>query len=120
MDDDAIQAATRREILLRAGECVYIARNAREALDFLQSPEWFNAIGLVITDHLMPGMNGPEFITALRVMLPDIPVLVLSGLSDAEALYSGLDVIFRVKPLAPDKLISLVRSLIAQPQRRTA
>ena len=120
VDDDAVQAGTRQEILLRSGENVYLARNAREALDCLRKPEWFHSVGLVITDHLMPGMNGPEFVTELRAILPDVPVLVLSGLLEAEALYNGLDVIFRVKPFAPDKLISLVRALVGHSQRRSA
>jgi DNA-binding response OmpR family regulator len=77
-------------------------------------------VGLVVTDHLMPGMNGPEFVAALRMRFPDLPVLVLSGLADAEDEYGHLDVIFRVKPFPPDQLLALVRSLLNPPIGRTA
>jgi DNA-binding response OmpR family regulator len=68
----------------------------------------------------MPYMNGPEFVAHIRRLLPDLPVMVLSGLPDAEQDYEGLDVVFRVKPFAPDQLIHLVRSLLDQPMVRTA
>jgi DNA-binding response OmpR family regulator len=77
-------------------------------------------VGLVVTDHLMPGMNGPEFVAKLRLRYPDLPVLVLSGLADAEDEYQDLDVMFRVKPFPPDDLLALVRSLLTQPMGRTA
>jgi DNA-binding response OmpR family regulator len=77
-------------------------------------------VGLVVTDHLMPGMNGPEFVSRLRTRFPDLPVVVLSGLAEAEDEYDDLDVIFRVKPFPPDELLALVRSLLRQPIARTA
>lgn len=77
-------------------------------------------VGLVVTDHLMPGMNGPEFVSQLRMMFPDLPVVVLSGLGDAEDEYHDLDVIFRMKPCPPDELLALVRSMLIQPIGRTA
>jgi DNA-binding response OmpR family regulator len=77
-------------------------------------------VGLVVTDHLMPGMNGPEFVAILRMRFPDLPVVVLSGLAEAEDDYCDLDVIFRVKPFPPDELLALVRMLLSQPIGRTA
>lgn len=78
-----------------------------------------NPFRLVITDHLMPGMNGPQFVTLMRGHYPRLPVIVLSGLQEAEEEYETLDVIFRLKPLPPDELIGLVRSLL-EPIGRTA
>ena len=75
--------------------------------DDLASP-----IGLVITDHIMPGMNGSSFIGALRVSHPDLPVMVISGLEEAETEYEGMGVVFRVKPLLPEMLLAEVRSLL--------
>jgi DNA-binding response OmpR family regulator len=68
----------------------------------------------------MPGMNGPEFVAELRNRFADLPVVVLSGLADAEDEYQDLDVIFRMKPFPPDELLALVRSLLTQPIGRTA
>jgi len=66
----------------------------------------------VITDHIMPGMNGAEFVTRLREFSPEMPVLVISGLAEAEDEYSALGVDFRMKPLLPQNLISTVQALI--------
>jgi CheY-like chemotaxis protein len=120
VDDNAIQGTVRQTILSRQGRSVAVAQSAIQALEFLKDEELLRSIELVITDHWMPGMNGPEFITHLRQDFPKIPVLVLSGLPDAESEYEGLDVVFRVKPLAPDQLILLVESLLNEPMSRTA
>jgi DNA-binding response OmpR family regulator len=120
VDDNAVQASTRHTILSRSGRTVVVAAGALQALAKLEDEQLLHSINLVITDHWMPGMNGPEFITLLRRRLPVIPVLVLSGLPDAEEEYAGLDVIFRIKPLAPDQLIALVESLLDSPMGRTA
>lgn len=120
VDDNAIQAATRKAILERAGWSIVVSSNAPDALQLLENPDFFHSIGLIITDHLMPLMNGPEFVNILRKLFSDVPVLVISGLPDAEEEYDSLSVVFRLKPFAPDQLIHLVRALIAGPMSRTA
>ncbi|MGB9146603.1 MAG: response regulator [Acidobacteriaceae bacterium] len=120
VDDNDIQAATRKAILTRSGRCVVIAPGGAQALLLLETRERAANVRLVITDHLMPGMNGPEFVTKLRERFPHLPVLVLSGLPEAEDAYVDLDVAFRVKPFPPDDLLALVRSLLSEPIGRTA
>lgn len=120
VDDNAVQAATRRAVLLRAGRTVVAASSAHQALELLDDHELSASLGLVITDHFMPGMNGPEFVLLLRRRLAHVSVLVLSGLADAETEYEGLDVFFRVKPFPPEELIHLVSSLLDEPMSRTA
>ncbi|MBT9329690.1 response regulator [Paracidobacterium acidisoli] len=120
VDDNAVQAMTRRAILSRLGRKIIVADSAMQALEMLDFSEMQNSPGLVITDHLMPGMDGPQFVTILRERLPQIPVLVLSGLPDVETQYDHLDVVFRMKPLAPEQLISLVQCLLNEPMSRTA
>ena len=120
VDDNCIQATTRKAILSRSSGTVAVACDGRQALAMLDQADGFRPVGLVVTDHLMPGMNGPEFVAELRMKFPHLPVLVLSGLADAEDEYEDLDVIFRVKPFPPDELLALVRSLLSQPIGRTA
>ena len=120
VDDNGIQAATRKAILMRAGRSVSLACDGSEALAMLEEPEAARRVRLVVTDHLMPGMNGPAFVAQLRLRFPDLPVLVLSGLAEAEDEYADLDVTFRVKPFPPDQLLMLVRSLLNEPMSRTA
>ena len=112
IDDNAIQAATRQTILKRAGYFVIAALSPERALEQFRSHEYPATIDLIITDHFMPGMNGAEFVTRLREFAPHIPVLVISGMAEAEAEYQDLNIEFRMKPLLPDNLIASVHQLV--------
>jgi DNA-binding NtrC family response regulator len=114
IDDNAVQAATRQTILRRAGYFVIAALNPARILEQLQSGDLPEEIRLVITDHLMPGMSGADFVRALRKTHPTLPVLVISGLEEAEQEYAGLDVTFRMKPLLPDNLLETVKQLVGE------
>jgi CheY-like chemotaxis protein len=112
IDDNAIQAATRQTILKRAGYFVIAVLNPVRALEQFRNNEYPAQIDLVITDHVMPGMNGDEFVRELRKFHPSIPVLVISGMAEAEELYDGLNIHFRLKPLLPDNLLASVHFLL--------
>ena len=112
IDDNAIQAATRQTILKRAGYFVIPVLNPQRALEQFRNREFPSEIELVITDHVMPGMNGAEFVRELRADHPELPVLVISGMEEAEQEYDGLHVTFRLKPLLPDNLLASVDRLI--------
>ena len=112
IDDNAIQAATRQAILRRAGYSAIAVLNPKQALEQFQNSGFTAPIDMVITDHIMPGMNGSEFVRLLRQTHPVLPVMVISGLLDAEAEYEGLDVQFRLKPLPPDNLLASVGQLV--------
>ena len=114
IDDNAVQAATRQTILRRAGYFVIAALNPRRALEQFRAGEFLDDIRLVITDHLMPGMNGAEFVRELRKTRPKLPVLVISGMEEAESEYEGLNTHFRLKPLLPDNLLASVHRLVHQ------
>jgi len=120
VDDNAIQATTRRTILLKTGRAVALANVAAQALGMLDDASLLKSIGLVITDHCMPGMMGPEFVARLRERMPSVPVIVLSGFPDVESEYEGMNVQFRLKPLPPEELIALTHSLLKSPLIRTA
>ena len=111
IDDNAIQAATRQTILKRAGYFVIAAMSPVRALERLQNADTATEIGMVITDHFMPGMSGAEFVRVLRRTHPTLPVLVISGLDEAQTEYEGLNVTFRLKPLLPDNLLASVHHL---------
>ncbi|HEX3438376.1 MAG TPA: response regulator [Pseudacidobacterium sp.] len=120
VDDDAVQALTRKAILASVGHNVWIANNAHEALHLLSDAGLARQVGLVITDHLMPRMNGPQFVSELRRKFPAMPILVLSGLPDGDTEYQSLNVLYRLKPLAPDELIELVQFICRTSLGRTA
>ena len=114
IDDNAIQAATRQTILKRAGYFVIAALNPQRALEQFKRNEFQEEICLVITDHFMPGMTGSEFVRELRGLHPKIPVMVISGMDEVEDEYEDLHVLFKLKPLLPDELLSSVRGLLNQ------
>ena len=101
IDDNAIQAATRQQIIKRAAYCVIAVLSPERALEQFRNREFPAEIDLIITDHIMPGLTGAEFVRKVREFSPDIPILVISGMEEAEAEYEGLNVHFRLKPLYP-------------------
>ena len=103
-----------------SGREVCIALEGRQALEILNETEPSHPIGLIVTDHLMPVMSGPEFVAEVRRRGFTLPVIVLSGLPDAESAYEGLNVVFRLKPCDPDSLIRLVQQLLGECMRRSA
>jgi DNA-binding response OmpR family regulator len=112
IDDNAVQAATRQTILKRAGYFVIAVLSPERALEQFRTDDLAAPVDLVITDHFMPGMNGVEFVTRVREFAPNVPVLVISGMEEAEAEYTGLNINFRTKPVQPEALIACVNTLL--------
>jgi CheY-like chemotaxis protein len=122
IDDNAVQAATRQTILKRAGYFVIAVLSPERALEQLRNNDFPEPIDLILTDHIMPGISGSEFVARLRAFQPNLPVLVISGMAEAEEEYEGLSVEFRLKPLLPDNLLASVHRLISHhaPQATSA
>ena len=113
VDDNAVQAAIRQTILKRAGYHVIVALSPERALEQLQSEDFAVPISLLITDHIMPGMTGATLVRSLRKTHPSLPVMVISGLEEAEPEYVDLNVVFRVKPLLPEALLGTVQEMLS-------
>jgi DNA-binding response OmpR family regulator len=121
VDDNHVQLAMREMVLRKAQIECHVATSAQSALALLRSGPGQDNVGAVVTDHLMPGMDGVEFVRQLRGFNPELPVIVISGLPDADQEYKGLNIIFRLKPCEPEDLIALVRSMLeGSPRRATA
>jgi DNA-binding NtrC family response regulator len=75
VDDDECICALLAATLRIAGHAVVLARNGREAMERLEE----HAVHLVITDMLMPQMDGLELIAALQKSRPHLPVIAMSG-----------------------------------------
>jgi CheY-like chemotaxis protein len=111
VDDDPVQLAARQMVLKKAGFDVHVATTAESALALLHSASFRSGLGLIITDHIMPQLSGTEFVKTLRGITSDTPIIVISGLVEAEEEYAPFgDVEFRLKPVNPPDLIELVRS----------
>lgn len=112
VDDNAIQAATRQAILKRVGYSVLAVLSPEDALLKLQDENLSPPVDLIITDHLMPGMSGAQFVAELRSRGSEIPVIVISGLAEAQDEYASLDVEFHLKPCPPDRLLGSIQRII--------
>lgn len=110
IDDNPLQLGVRETVLRNAGFTVSIATTVESALATLRVLG--ERVGVVVTDHVMPGHSGADFVRELRKENRWVPVIVLSGLPEAESEYEGLEVTFRQKPIPPPELISLVRDNI--------
>jgi len=110
IDDNPIQLSVREAILREAGFSVITASSAEEALQLLAKRSAPYSLRVIVTDHILPGANGDAFVRQLRSWRNPIPVLVISGMPEAEPHYAGLEIKFLHKPCAPDELISQVRA----------
>lgn len=116
IDDNPVQLRAREAVLRNAGFTTHIATTQEGALALLRS-EAAQRLGAIITDHIMPGSSGADFVRAMRAAKPGIPVIVITGLAEAESEYRGAGVIFRQKPCPPEELIALVRSSVNDGKR---
>ena len=112
IDDNPVQLRAREAVLRKAGFATQIAITQESALALLSSSV-ADDIGAILTDHIMPGTSGAEFVRALRAAKPGVPIIVITGLAEAESDYRGAGVLFRQKPCPPEELIALVHSSIA-------
>jgi CheY-like chemotaxis protein len=113
VDDNPVQVATRQLVLSQAGIPVQVATSASSALALLRTPAFGTQIKTVVTDHIMPETSGAEFVRMLRKVNPEVPVIVVTGLAEAEEEYEGLNVTFRQKPCPPTELIALVKQALS-------
>ena len=88
VDDDPLVLVSTQAMLEDAGYLVEVASSGEQALAVLG--QCAEQIAYLITDHLMPGMCGPELASRARELYPDLRVLLASGYEDAEAGASGI------------------------------
>jgi DNA-binding response OmpR family regulator len=112
VDDNLAQLQVRGAVLRQAGLAVSTAMTAEEALAQLRDPQSASRIGVVVTDHILPGDSGAVFVRQLRELQSQIPVIVVTGLAEAEEEYSQLNVTFLQKPCPPEELIQRVQACL--------
>ena len=111
IDDNLTQLRIRETVLREAGFSVSCATTAEQALTFLRS--FATGPDVIVTDHVLPGASGSVFVRQLREISARVPVLVISGMAEAECEYDGLHVTFLRKPCPPDCLIREVQAALA-------
>ena len=116
VDDEELLREGVQEMLELGGYAVSTANNGQEAMASLANP----AIDLVITDLVMPKMDGVDFVEQLRKVRPDVPVLVVSGSTRNIMARYGIDTIqvpgadaSLSKPFKGLDLMSQIKTLLA-------
>ncbi len=97
--------------LKEEGLSVDACYNGEEALDYLASVDY----DLLISDIMMPKMDGIELVKRLREMKKDIPFIFLSAKDAVEDRVGGLDAgadDYLIKPFAFEELLARVRVLL--------
>ncbi len=111
VDHSANGLAARKSVLQELGHCVVTATSGADALEqFLAEP-----FDLVVTDYKMPRMGGLELIGCLRGQAPTLPIVLLSGFSDALGLAeasTGADVVLQKSANEVSHLIRAVNRLL--------
>jgi two-component system, cell cycle sensor histidine kinase and response regulator CckA len=110
VEDEAVVRSVVERTLQRAGYSVVVATCGDEALELSHADAQFD---LLITDIIMPGLNGWELGKRLAERWPGLPVLYISGYTeDAITDVDARGAAFLQKPFLPVDLLSTVRRLL--------
>ena len=108
-DNEALCEAT-AEVLRSDGCEVVCAANAKDALRLIETPPGFD---VVVTDVLMPGqMDGIALANHLRQILPQLPLVLISGHHGDSPLPPGVQLVR--KPCPPEVLADAIQAAIAR------
>ncbi len=113
VEDEAPVRSVARQVLERHGYTVLEAPSAEAALDI--ATRYSGAIHLLLTDVVMPGLNGRELATRLADLRPDARVIFMSGYTDDAVTRHGVlepGSAYVQKPFTPDAIARKVREVL--------
>ena len=114
VEDDESLRKLAAKILKGYGYAVVEAQNGVEALE-IAAKRNYPAIDLLVTDVIMPQMNGRQLSEAILKEYPDMKVLFISGYTDNSIVHHGVlgeGVSFLQKPFSPQSLAEKVRDVL--------
>lgn len=118
VDDDSNLSFLISDYLESQGFKVIAVGNGKQALEILN----LSIIDLIITDIVMPVMDGYVFLEKLRTDFTTecIPVIILSSKGQSSDRIKGLEAgadFYMVKPFEPEELLAQIKSLLRQRKR---
>lgn len=119
-DDDSIRSMI-SDTLQPLGYTTLEASSAAEAVQL--SEAFPDKIDMILSDVIMPGMNGPQLVEVIKQQRPDIRIILMSGFTDnaiahhqiAEKNYTLLN-----KPILPIALAGRIRKIFDTTQQEAA
>jgi two-component system, OmpR family, response regulator CpxR len=110
VDDNEQSLSIRKVMLETRGYRVLAFSNAQEAIDrFAQG-----GVDLVLTDLVMPGVDGSKLIENVKFISPQTPAILLSGKVKIYEHESGADVFLAKGMYAPADLLERIRLLLVR------
>jgi DNA-binding NtrC family response regulator len=113
-DDESVRRIT-TEILRKGGYTVLQAAGGTEAL----SVSWNHdgGLDLLLTDIVLPGMNGVQLASRIADQRPGIAVIFMSGRPEVDAVRFGVQAPgypFLPKPFGVEELLAIVGTVVAR------
>jgi CheY-like chemotaxis protein len=117
VDDEQFVRDLLQKVLRKRGHHVESASDAAEALDLLGS----HTFDLVLTDVVMPGMDGFELLRQIKGLYPSMKVVILTGYARKQSisdflLYGADD--YLAKPFQVHELLAAVDRVTGNPAHR--
>ncbi|HJM82965.1 MAG TPA: response regulator [Nitrospinota bacterium] len=111
VDDDEVQLAWSKKILVHHGYKVDIARSAEKGLELISKQPY----DLIVSDLMMPGMSGIDFVREIGSFEKDYKVVLMTGHADVdtfiESVYGLGALEYIVKPIDGKDFIEIVCKL---------
>lgn len=120
VEDEAYVRDIAREVLEMCGYTVLSAKDASEGIGIFERHQ--GEIHLLVTDVVMPGMNGRELAERLMARRPSLKAIFISGYTDNDVLRNGFDspkAVYLQKPFTLAALSRKVREVIEGGVRST-
>lgn len=108
VDDEELVRMSTADMLTDLGYAVIEASSAKQALELVAEGP---APDIVVTDHLMPGMNGTELARQIEEVSPGTRVLIVSGYADLEGIAPDLPRL--TKPFRMGELAEALSNLVS-------
>jgi two-component system response regulator HydG len=115
VDDDQANLDSVSRIFQREGLTTLTSQNGKEALELLRRPE----VAVMVTDLMMPGMDGQELLKAARTLRPDVEVVLMTAYGTVETAVSAMKdgaYDFITKPLKRHALVKSVQKALERQQ----
>ena len=111
VDDEFLIQMLAREVLEQAGYMTIAAYDGLQALTALST-----AIDLIVTDVMMPRMDGPEWVRHARERgYTEVPVIFASALAPSSIADEFGNAAFLRKPYEPERLLACVAEMLGEP-----
>lgn len=109
VDDEETPLLLRKLALQKAGYEVHTARTGEQAINLLASSK--TQIDLILSDYLMPTMNGLQLAKEIKSRYPNLPILLLSGVNEMPTDVSSVDG-FLSKVMGPDAMCQQIAAAL--------